>query len=69
VNDDFSHQLGDPNETRIAAALSYRASSGTCPAAPTTGPIGFAKADTATAAGEGHLARPPAREIRILRTP
>ena len=31
VADDFNHQLGDPAERRLAAALSYRAT-GVCPA-------------------------------------
>jgi hypothetical protein len=31
--DDFGHALGDPAESLVAAALSFRAS-GTCPAAP-----------------------------------
>ncbi len=67
VNDDFSRVLGNPAEGRLAAALQYRAL-GTCPTAPTTGPIGFAKAG-GTAVEEGYLIRPPAREIRILRAP
>jgi C-terminal processing protease CtpA/Prc len=33
VGDDFGHQLGDPAEARLAAALAYR-DSGICPAAP-----------------------------------
>ena len=34
VADDFTHELGDPAEARLAAALSYM-TSGTCPAAAT----------------------------------
>jgi carboxyl-terminal processing protease len=33
VADDFTHQLGDPEEARLAAALAYRAD-GACPAEP-----------------------------------
>jgi len=35
VADDLSHALGDPNEFRLAAALAYRTTPGTCP--PATG--------------------------------
>lgn len=64
VNDDFTHMLGDPTEGKLAAALQYRAT-GNCPSAPTSGPIGVAKAQSPLEAG--FLARPAAREIRVLR--
>jgi carboxyl-terminal processing protease len=38
VADDFSHALGDPNEGRLAAALSYRANGNVC-AGPPTGTV------------------------------
>jgi hypothetical protein len=37
VADDFSHVLGDPSESRLAAALNFR-SSGMCPAATSFAP-------------------------------
>ena len=42
VADDFSAQLGDPTEARLAAALAYRDSPGTCP--PPTGSRGARQA-------------------------
>ena len=64
VLDDFNHEIGDPSEARLAAALSYRASGGSCPAAP-TGAV-FKSQDEETA-GEGVLVKSPWRENRILR--
>jgi len=63
VSDDFGHVLGDPAEAKLAAALQYRAS-GTCPAPPAANPVGLAK--TGLPSGDGFLARPAAREIRVL---
>ncbi|MET3105656.1 carboxyl-terminal processing protease [Oxalobacteraceae bacterium GrIS 1.18] len=60
VHDDFSKQLGDPAEGRLAAALQYR-TNGTCPIAPS---IKAAKANY----HEPKLVRSPARENRIMRT-
>ncbi|MFN4024769.1 MAG: S41 family peptidase [Hyphomonas sp.] len=34
VPDDFTRELGDPNESLLAAALTYRATGGGCPALP-----------------------------------
>ena len=42
VADDFNHQLGDRNEARLAAALSYSAN-GVCPAATSSGGQGLRK--------------------------
>lgn len=64
VNDDFTHVLGDPAEGKLAAALQYRAT-GTCPSAPSSGPVGLQKSQLPVDAG--FLARPAAREIRVLR--
>jgi len=59
VADDFNHALGDPNEGRLAAALSYRANSVCAPA--------LAKAQSARASVEPVLVRSPLRENRIYR--
>lgn len=42
VEDDFLHELGDINETRLRAALIYRQNPGTCPAANKQGNIDHA---------------------------
>ena len=64
VTDDYQHQLGDPSEGLLAAALRYR-SSGSC--TPATGATRLlssmeSPADTAT-----RLLRPVYKEIAILR--
>ncbi|MDH6156031.1 MULTISPECIES: S41 family peptidase [unclassified Janthinobacterium] len=64
VTDDYQHQLGDPAEGMLAAALRYR-SSGSC--VPATGATRLSSAiespfDTAT-----RLLRPAYKEIAILR--
>ncbi|HEY4368284.1 MAG TPA: S41 family peptidase [Steroidobacteraceae bacterium] len=66
VNDDFTHGLGDAQEARLAAALNYRSSAGTCPTAP-TGTVGLAKQQQSAGASEGYLPKSPWRENRILR--
>jgi hypothetical protein len=65
VGDDFNHQLGDPAEARLAAALNYIASPGTCP----TPASGIAKPQMAE--GSGTLAgiplnAPASRALKIL---
>ncbi len=65
VADDFNHQLGDPAEGRLAAALNYIATPGTCP----TPASGFAKSLLAQqpATLGGIPLKPPAlRALRIL---
>jgi carboxyl-terminal processing protease len=63
VADDFSHQLGDPAESRFAAALSYRVT-GSCPAITT----GVSKAGVLAGVGEPLVSgKSPARSNRILR--
>jgi len=65
VGDDFNHQLGDPAEARLAAALNYIASPGTCP----TPASGFAKSQVAEAPGTLAgipLNAPPTRALKIL---
>jgi C-terminal processing protease CtpA/Prc len=68
VADDFSHQLGDPAEGRLAAALNYIATPGACP----TPASGLAKSllaeQPATLAGIP-LKAPPSRALRILTHP
>jgi hypothetical protein len=59
AGDDFSKQLGDPTENRIAAALGYRAN-GVCPASTFPEPIA-AEAALYTAT-EGKLIKNPLRE-------
>jgi carboxyl-terminal processing protease len=65
VSDDFTHALGDQNESLLFSALSYRAtqSCGTPPAglAPNAAVKWLARA------GQSYLVRSPMREIRILR--
>jgi hypothetical protein len=62
VADDFGHGLGDPAESRLAAALQRR-SNGTCP--PATFSALSARASIAET--EPQLFRSPARENRIYR--
>jgi hypothetical protein len=64
VADDFTHELGDPNERRLAAALSYIATGGSCPAPPMAPTLRQAVGAATTTDGE--LVRPPWRENRIL---
>src|SRR5262249_30082565 len=72
VHDDFTHELGDQNESLLFVALGYRQTS-SC----STPPAGLApgtgiKAMTRPGAGPfrgGTLVRSPLREIRILRAP
>jgi len=65
VADDLDHQLGDPAEARLAAALGYAAGQ-PCPA-PTFGPASSTTALTAAGRGRDLVAKPPWRENRILR--
>ena len=63
VNDDFTHDLGDPAEARLAAALQFR-SGGACPPAPAS------RAETAAAGPAGDedvtLVRNPVLEMRWM---
>ncbi|MEO7762099.1 MAG: S41 family peptidase, partial [Casimicrobiaceae bacterium] len=56
VPDDFTHQLGDPNEGRLAVALNYRA----------TGSCGFTGVSAKSFQPDPVLFRNPLRENRIL---
>ncbi|HSX50563.1 MAG TPA: S41 family peptidase [Cellvibrio sp.] len=59
VTDDLSHELGDPNESLLAAALQLRAT-GTCPSAASTRQQKLSEDVDA-----GELMRPAVREIMI----
>jgi carboxyl-terminal processing protease len=65
VEDDFTHALGDQNESLLFSALSYRAtqSCGTPPAGLAPGAV----AKRMSRVGQSYLVRSPMREIRILR--
>jgi carboxyl-terminal processing protease len=63
VADDFTHELGDQHEARLAAALAYRNTS-SCPA-PTG--LGMARAKRALSAVDGRLPDSPLRQLKILR--
>ncbi len=68
VGDDFSRQLGDPTEARLAAALGFRASGNLqCPAASSTAPGARLKTGESGAPIDGTMIRSPFRENRILR--
>jgi carboxyl-terminal processing protease len=68
VADDLGRALGDPNERRLAAALSFRASNNqTCPAASGFAPGTSLKPGQLREEVEGLLYRTPWRENRILR--
>ena len=66
VSDDFTRQLGDPNEARLAAALQYRAN-GTCPSTPSAS--GARALRVGVAPDEPLLIRSPLRENRFLLHP
>ncbi len=66
VNDDFTHQLGDQNESLLFVALGYRTGQ-SC----TVPPAGLSPGMTVkrmSRSAEGSLVRSPVREIRILRS-
>jgi len=64
VDDDLNHALGDPDEARLAAALSYR-ETGTCPpdAAPLYSPMGW---ETPLPVSDGHMPRSAAQRSKLL---
>jgi C-terminal processing protease CtpA/Prc len=69
VADDFTHQLGDMAESRIAAALAFRASNNqTCPAASGVSDPRLSKASFAQSEDRGlWVSKPAARLNRIVR--
>jgi carboxyl-terminal processing protease len=67
VYDDFSHALGDPNEARLAAALSYLASNLTSSACPTPSGLGAPGSVLRFWASDGRVVKSPFVSNRILR--
>jgi hypothetical protein len=69
VADDYSHELGDPAEGRIAAALAFRASNNlSCPAASGATAPRVAKSSFMFAEDESQrVSKPAARLNRIVR--
>ncbi|MFC4308174.1 S41 family peptidase [Steroidobacter flavus] len=68
VADDFTHALGDTNEARLQAALSFRASNNqSCPAASGFTPGSTFSSKTTLSSTEGEMLKVPARTNRILR--
>ncbi len=65
VKDDFTHQLGDQNESLLFVALGYRAGQ-SCTVPPAGLSPGMTIKQMSRPASEGSLVRPPVREIRIL---
>ena len=66
VADDLNHALGDPNEARLAAALTYMNAPGTCPAP--TGTLARAQAArTGATSGDGVVPKSPWHQNRIYR--
>jgi carboxyl-terminal processing protease len=68
IHDDFTHALGDPNESLLFVALSYR-SNPSCAVPPAGLAPGMNVQQAAQAVAEGTLVRSPMREIRVLRPP
>jgi carboxyl-terminal processing protease len=67
VADDFTKALGDPTESRLAAALAYRLNGGTCPAASGFSPNIVSKAGAPLSATDGVMVKAPWRENRLYR--
>jgi C-terminal processing protease CtpA/Prc len=68
VADDFTRALGDPNESRLAAALAYRSGGqASCPIPPSGfGGPEISKPGDSLEATEGQILKSPLRENRIL---
>jgi hypothetical protein len=66
VQDDFTHALGDQNESLLFSALSYRAT-GSCGTPPAGVGDNVAAKLVARGAQPGYLIRSRMKEIRILR--
>jgi carboxyl-terminal processing protease len=68
VADDFTRELGDLTERRLAATLAFRASGNTvCPPLPSFEPLPGSSAKPSLSSAEGQMFKSPARENRILR--
>jgi carboxyl-terminal processing protease len=68
VNDDYTHALGDQNESLLFVALSYRMN-GSCSVPPAGLAPGMSVKQIARGEAEGVLIRSPLREIRVLQPP
>jgi hypothetical protein len=68
VNDDFTHALGDQNESLLFVALSYRTNS-SCSVPPAGLAPGMSVKQMMKGVAQGALVRSPMREIRVLRSP
>ncbi|MFL6602194.1 MAG: S41 family peptidase [Steroidobacteraceae bacterium] len=68
VNDDFTHGLGDQNESLLFVALSYRMNQG-CSVPPAGLAPGMSVKQIERGQAEGALIRSPMREIRVLQPP
>lgn len=68
VNDDFTHALGDQNESLLFVALGYRMNQ-SCSVPPAGLAPGMSVKEIVRGAADGALVRSPMREIRILRSP
>jgi len=68
VNDDFTHALGDQNESLLFVALSYRMNQ-SCSVPPAGLAPGMSLKQIARGEAEGALIRSPMREIRVLQPP
>jgi len=67
VADDFTNQLGDPGERRLAAVLQYR-SNGICPAATVAATSNKNAALIGKSSADPVLMRSPLRENHFIRT-
>lgn len=70
VADDFTRQLGDPAERRLAVALSFRASNNSlasCPTASGSTPVPGVSSKQTLSSADGLMFKSPLRENRILR--
>jgi hypothetical protein len=64
VGDDFSHELGDLAEARLATALAYDTQG--CPAASGAAPPGFSKLGVPDSLTDGMVVKPPHLTNRIM---
>jgi carboxyl-terminal processing protease len=65
VADDFTHALGDPDETRLAAALYYRTNN-RCPAGSSSVGV-MQKAASPLKSIDGHLIKTQALQNKLMR--
>ncbi|HWE25492.1 MAG TPA: peptidase, partial [Myxococcales bacterium] len=67
VAEDFSHELGDPNDARVVAAMNWSVTPGTCPPPPVAAAARQSTSLSAAASDDAIRTKPPWREIRVLR--